>query len=63
MPKTSILKLKNHNESQEIDFEIDFILSLDIPQRFEMMEEKNRLIKMLLEKNGYRKTSEIIKRK
>ncbi len=63
MSKTSILKLKNHNESQEIDFEIDFILSLDIPQRFEMMEEKNRMIKMLLEKNGHRKTSEIIKRK
>ncbi len=63
MSKTSILKLKNHNESQEIDFEIDFILSLDIPQRFEMMEEKNRMINMLLEKNGHRKTSEIIKRK
>ena len=57
-----ILKLKKHNEGKEIEFELKYLLSLKTRQRFEMMFQKTEEMKKLLEKSGYRKTSEIIKR-
>lgn len=57
-----ILKLKEHNEEKEIEFEINYLLSLSLKQRFEMMEEKNSFIRSFLKKNEYPKTTQIIKR-
>ncbi len=56
-----ILILKDHNESEEIDFELNYLLSLTIGDRFRLMETKTRELTRLLEQNGHRRTSEIIK--
>jgi hypothetical protein len=57
-----VLKLDKHNEEKEIEFELKYLLSLTTHQRFEMMFKKSKEIRKLLEKSGYRKTPEIIKR-
>ncbi len=57
-----VLKLKRHNEEKEIFFELKYQLSLTTRQRFEMMFKKTKEIISLLEKSGYRKPFEIIKR-
>jgi hypothetical protein len=58
-----ILILKDHSEVEEIDFELDYLLSLSIGERFHLMENKSLEIKYLLEQNGHRRPAEIIKRK
>lgn len=58
-----ILILRNHSEADEIEFELDFLLSLSISERFRLMENKSLEIKKLLAENGHRRTAEIIKRK
>ena len=60
--KTQILKLTQPDEEKEIRFELSFLESLTIQERFDMMLEKNRLIYKLLESNGHRKTSGVFKR-
>ena len=57
-----ILKIDKDDEEKEMDFEIDYQLSLDVEQRFRMMFQKSRELALMLEKNGHRKPSEIIKR-
>lgn len=57
-----ILKLKEHDEEKEIEFEINYLLSLSLQQRFEMMEEKNSFIRSFIKQNEHRKTTQIIKR-
>jgi hypothetical protein len=58
----AVLKLVNDNRSREIEFELDFLLSLTTQQRFDMMLRKSRQMKALSRKNGRRKTAEVIKR-
>jgi len=58
-----ILKLNNHNPKKEIEFELRFLKSLSVKQRFEMMFKKTKEIINLLEKSGHRRPFEIIKRK
>lgn len=57
-----ILKLNRHNQAKEIDFELKFLKSLSIRERFEMMSKKTKEMTALLRKNGHRKPFEIIKR-
>ena len=57
-----ILKLRRHDKSKEINFELDYLLSLTTKQRFQMMFKKTQEIRSLLRNNGYRKTAQIIKR-
>jgi hypothetical protein len=57
-----ILILEDHSENDEIDFELDYLLSLSIGERFHLMENKSLEIKNLLEQNGHRRPVEIIKR-
>jgi hypothetical protein len=52
----AVLKLKKHDENREIDFELDYLLSLTTKQRFEMMFEKSRQMARLLKKGWGRKT-------
>ena len=58
-----ILILKDHSETDEIDFELDYLLSLTTHERFRLMEKKSLEIRQLLEQNGHRRPPEIIKRK
>lgn len=58
-----ILKAKINNEEKELDFEIEYQLSLTTEQRFKMMFKKSREMLEMLKKNGHRKPFEIIKRK
>ncbi len=57
-----ILKIDKDNEERELDFELDYQLSLDVEQRFRMMFQKSKEMAEMLTKNGYRKPFEIIKR-
>jgi hypothetical protein len=56
-----ILKLDEDNEEKEIDFELDYQLSLNVDQRFRMMFQKSKELAEMLAKNGYGRPFEIIK--
>lgn len=58
-----ILLLKEPSEIDEIDFELDYLLSLSTGERFRLMENKSLEMKHLLEQHGHRRPPEIIKRK
>lgn len=58
-----ILKTNSENPDTELDFELEYQLSITVQQRFEMMFEKSRQIAQMLIDNGHRKAPEIIKRK
>ncbi|MFO7979261.1 MAG: hypothetical protein R6V00_00325 [Candidatus Aminicenantes bacterium] len=58
-----ILVLDYHDEDKEIDFELSYLASLTINERISLMENKSKELKSILEKNGHRKTPQIIKRK
>ncbi len=58
-----ILKLNRHNSQKEMEFELEFLKSLSIKQRFDLMFKKTREIIALLERYGHRRPFEIIKRK
>ena len=57
-----ILKLKNHNPRREIEFELLYLKSLSIKQRFILMFKKSEEMRRLMEKHGHRKSFEIVKR-
>lgn len=57
-----ILKLNRHNTKKEIEFELMFLKSLSVRERFEMMFRKTKEIVSLLEKSGHRRPFEVIKR-
>ena len=59
---TRILKLAGHDEEKEIGFEIAWLLSLTVQERFQLMFNKTKELLDLLEKNGHRRPSQIIKR-
>lgn len=58
----AVLKLNKRDEKKEIEFELDYLLSLTTKQRFEMMFEKSRRMAALLRRNGHRKTPKVVKR-
>ena len=57
-----ILMLDKDDEEKEIDFELDYQLSLTADQRFQMMFQKSRELGELLKKNEHGKSPQIIKR-
>ncbi len=60
----AILKLDRDNEAKEIEFELDYLTSLTIRQRFQMMFTKTQEMLSLRKKtNEHRAVTEIIKRK
>lgn len=59
---TPVLKCDKDNEAKELNFELDYQLSLTTAQRFEMMFARSREIMEILVRNGHRKPFEIIKR-
>jgi len=62
MKKNTILKLTDSDEEKEIQFELDFLFSLSLHERFQLMLNRNRELLDILDKNGHRRSSEIIKR-
>ena len=63
LEQKEILLLRDSNEKKEIEFEVKHLSRLSLKQRFSLMTEKTQELKNNLEKNGHRKTPEIIKRK
>ncbi len=61
--KSNTLLLNGHDEDAEIAFELQYLLSLSVSQRFMLMENKSNEMKKLLYAHGHGKTPEIIKRK
>ena len=59
---TPVLKLNKHNERKEIGFELKYLKSLSVKERFELMFKKSKEMIDLLEKSGHRRPSKIIKR-
>jgi hypothetical protein len=61
---SSILKVgrDEQDEEQELEFELDYLATLTVQQRFEMMFRRSRQLREMLERRGYRRTSGIIKR-
>ena len=62
MKKTTILKLLDSDEEKEIQFELDYLFSLTVQERFQLMMNRNRELFNILENNGHRRSPEIIKR-
>jgi hypothetical protein len=63
MRQTKILKVEADDPAGELQYELDFMASLTIQQRFDMMLQRSNEIKEMLIKNGHSKPFEIIKRK
>lgn len=59
---TPILKTTRDDEDRELDFELDYQLSLTTEQRFSMMFKKSREEREVLIRHGHRKPAEIVKR-
>ncbi|MFH1437067.1 MAG: hypothetical protein ABIJ56_15270 [Pseudomonadota bacterium] len=59
---TFILKLDDHDEEKEMEFELSWLLSMTVRERFEMMFEKSKELKELLERSGHREPDKIVKR-
>ena len=57
-----ILKLDDHNEEKEIEFELSWLLSLSLQERFQLMFNKTKELTELAETNGHRRPDRIIKR-
>ncbi len=53
----AVLKLARTNESQEIEFELDYLTSLTTRQRFQMMLQKSREVALLLKRNERRRST------
>lgn len=60
--KHSILALSEDDESQELEFELQYQLSLSFEERLSMMREKSEEMLRQMVELGYRKPFEIIKR-
>lgn len=55
-----ILKLDDHDEDKEIEFELNYLLSLTTQQRFQMMIQKTQEMHNLLKNHEHGKNKKII---
>lgn len=62
--KTRILKLLPDEQGAEVElnFELDFLTSLTVQQRFELMFARSREMAEMLRANGHTETPAILKR-
>jgi hypothetical protein len=58
----TILKLDHDDESSEIEFELRYLKSLTVKERFLLMIRKSEEMKKLARNRGHGKLTEIIKR-
>ena len=57
-----ILKLDQHDESTEIEFELRYLKSLTKNERFLLMQKKSKEMQELMRNCGHGRSPEIIKR-
>lgn len=57
-----ILKCDIDDEEKELEFEIDYQLSLSVEERFKMMFQRSQEIARMMIENGHREPFKIIKR-
>lgn len=62
MVDTRVLKLSADDAERELEFELTWLQSLTVQQRFELMFRKSREIAEALLRHGHRKPVEIVKR-
>lgn len=60
--KQHILILEDHDEDKEIEFELRWLLSLTVEQRFQLMIRRTQELLQLLENSGHRTPFDIVKR-
>ena len=60
--KPHIVKLSEHDENKEMEFELEYLRSLTFEERLLMMRRKSREMLRQMVENGYRKPFEIVKR-
>jgi len=60
----SILKVvkDEQDEERELEFELDYLATLTVEQRFEMMFRRSRQLQEMLEQHGHQRPFEIVKR-
>jgi hypothetical protein len=58
----SILKLSEHDETKELEFELEYLRSLTFEERLALMRKKSKEMLRQLVNLGYRKPFEIVKR-
>jgi hypothetical protein len=58
-----VLKLDSNDEEKEIEFELDWLRSLTVEERYEMLFKKRKQIISMLKDNGHKRPDKIIKRK
>jgi hypothetical protein len=63
MEHIKVFKVEVDDPVAELKYELDFMATLTIQQRYDMMLQRSNEIKEMLIKNGHRKPTEIIKRK
>jgi hypothetical protein len=63
LKRGGILVIKKPNETSEVEFELEYLASLPLKDRFLMMTAKSRELQVNLIRNGYREAFSIIKRK
>jgi hypothetical protein len=63
LAKKGLLILRKDDEKREIEFELNYLTSLSLHDRFALMLNKGRELKINLEKNGHRTAPAITKRK
>jgi len=56
LEREGILVLKRENQNRKIDFELKYLTSLSLKDRFTLMFAKNQELKTNLVKNGHRKS-------
>jgi hypothetical protein len=56
------VRLDEQDEERELEFELDYLATLTVQQRFEMLFRRSRELKELLERHEPRRSPEIIKR-
>ena len=59
---SGILKLEEHDEERERDFDLEYLRSLSVQERFRMVLEVSTHMAQQLLDCGYRKPFEILKR-
>ena len=60
--KRSILKLSRPDEERELEFDLDFLVSLTFEERLKMMREKSREMLRQMVEHGHRRPFEVVKR-
>ena len=63
LEKKGLIVLGKDDEKRELEFELNYLTSLSLQDRFALMLKKSRELKTNLEKNGHRTAPAIIKRK